>query len=263
MNIEIWLDKEDKSLAVVNVVKETDDDIQISFVITYERHYRYIQLVEVLEKSIINKTTKRFNYEQLKKDNDLQTYFMEQIGDVFNTKEDDKNENDEKVISFHYFYDIEEPISKIYQGYESLITKDETEEIYVYTGKGVYKSELPKWYGAYLKIAVNPVYAKSDETEVVIVVKQTFKSMLAFIEDVITRQFDKKQQARIEQSIMNIPKFIRYEGVLRLFETIRRKGDNDIAVYSSNDDDDKSEIQVDLYNTEEIINAFECAKTFI
>lgn len=263
MNIEIWLNKEDKTLAVVNVVKETDDVIQLSCSIAYDSHYRYIQVVDIVEKPIINKTTKRFNYEQLKTNEDVQTDFMAEISNVFNTNEDDKNENDEKVISFHYVSDITEPISNIYHGYKSLITKDETEKIYVYTNKGVYKSELPKWYGTYLTIAVNPVYAKSDNIEVVSIVKQTLKSILTFIEDVIVYQFDEKHQSRIEQSVINMPKSIRYKGISRLFKTIRRQDDKDIAVYSSNDEDDKYEIQVDLYNTEEIINAFEYAKTFI
>lgn len=237
MNIEIWLDREKETLSIVNIVKETDYDIHTTRNIAITENGIHIQIVDVLDKSLIERTTDRFNYNDLRSNKSLQKELAHCLQDIFDIDQLVKS-GEEKDIAFEYkneahekqtmnnafLYDNDNNTKHLYKGYRSLATKDTERKVHVYTSKGVYSNIAAPVYGSYITLSVKPTIALAYKPMLVSIVHPTPKHFMTWLNRQVSKCFDTDFRALIKRSNIYIPnKMINNGRYTYIYKLVREK----------------------------------------
>lgn len=273
MNIEIWLDREEETLSIVNIVKETEYNIHTTRSIAITENGVHIQIVDVTDKVLIEKSIDRFNYNDLHSNKSLQKELTHRLQDIFDIDQLVKS-GTEKDIAFEYkneihekqemdktfLYENDNKTKHLYKGYRTLTTNDTERKIHVYTGKGVYNNTAPPIYDSYITLPVQPTAALAYEPMLVSIVHPVPKYFMTWLNRQVSKcfYFDNEFRALINKSNIYIPSKIIYNSRYAYFYKFEEENGTLIAFYKYKEhlkDDHFDGIRLDVYDSEAVKNA--------
>lgn len=251
MNIEIWLDREEETLSIVNIVKETEYNIHTTRSIAITENGVHIQIVDVLDKVLIEQSTDRFNYNDLHSNKSLQKELTHRLQDIFDIDQLVKSHT-ERDIAFEYkneihekqemdktfLYDNDNKTKHLYKGYRTLAKNEADQEIYayVYTSKGVYTNTTTIAYDSYITLPVEPTKALADDPMLVSIVHPVPKYFMTWLNRQVSKCFDTEFRALINRSNIHIPNKIIYNSRYTYIYKLEKDNDTLIAFYKYKED---------------------------
>lgn len=208
MNIEIWLDKKDKVLGIVNVVKENEKAIHVTRVI-YKRDNEHFHMKDVFTKRNGISQVERFNYDELKNNETVQEQFMKSLYELADL-ETILNDGD-LGLAFSKLILKTDNIPNIYKGfnfYKTYLMESNynllEETAYVYTDDGVYKGNVPIMNNMNVIARLNLMNSDS-ESELMTVVHFNFKRMYSFLSKEVDKVVNTLKRDGIDYECISLP----------------------------------------------------------
>ena len=244
MNIEIWLDKENKQLRIFDVAKENSKAIYVTRIAYRHKSEYYVHMMDVFSKQSSISQFERFDYEELKNNETVQEQFMKSLYEIADlepmlndgdlglgfseiTFKTEGNPNEYRGFKFYKAYLME-------NNYNLL-----EETAYIYTDDGVYKGNVPIMNNMNVIARLNLMNSNS-ESELMTVVHFNFKRMYSFLSKEVEEYKRTLIQNGVEQSSISLPCAIESDNRTLSFNRFeyRREGDEEgIAIIYGSDEE--------------------------
>lgn len=243
MNIEIWLDKENKQLRIFDVAKENSKAIYVTRIAYRFKSKYYVHMMDVFSKQSPISQFERFNYEELKNNESVQQQFKESLYSVADLEH---MPNDEELgLGFSELTFKTEDNENKYKGFRFFKThlpinehalSEET--VYAYTDDGVYKGCVPITKNMNITAQLR-LMNDDEETELMTLVRYKFKFIYEFLSKEVEEYKRTLIQNGVEQASISLPCAIESENRTLLFNRFeyRREGDEEgIAIIYGSDE---------------------------
>lgn len=209
MSIEIWVNEDNKSISIVNVVGETENYIHTTDeLVLNERTNKYYQVTQPHMKWLISKTTKRFDKALLDSDQDTRNEFMNTLRDTFGLSLAGKDEIN--AIAFPVENtDYDNPQS-VFSGHQAVIEKtmyEQDKRIFVYTDTGFFEDTVPIKDLDITVVALNSNYDVRDGKTPFQIVTMNEDAIFAWLFDEINTVFSKGKIEKLNRVVETIPAF--------------------------------------------------------
>lgn len=214
MSVEVWVNQDEKTISILNVVGETKNYIHTTDgLVLNERTMRYYQIVRPHMKWLVSKTTKRFDKALLDSDQYTRNEFMDTLRDTFGL---DLAEKDEiNAIAFPVENRSYDNPQSVFLGCQAVIEKtmyEQDKRIFVYTDTGFLEDTVPIKNLDITTISLKNNYDKEDGKTPFQIVTMNEDAIFAWLFSEINTIFSKGRTEKLNRVVETIPTFTFVDG---------------------------------------------------